>query len=391
MIPRQVEMGLKTNNLESFSLFVWHDKGFVAALIRALLFPFSLLYGFVIGFRNLLYDTKILSAHSLGVPVASIGNIAVGGTGKTPFCIALVTALRQKGYYPAILTRGYGVPSARVQGLVLLDKKIIFDPQFSGADPPQIPDEAMLMSARLPHTPIIIGRDRISAWHNFCKNTEKSDGKEMTPVTHVIMDDGFQHRRIARSLDVVLIDTRRGLGALLPVGFLRESSRALKRAHLLIATGDDPEVLMNYFSKIFPQKEAFALKPVPSKIVDAFSGKELDMSGTPVLLVTGVAQPGGVRGTLDRMGITILGQISYADHEPFDFEALKKEMLKYQTLLESDSDHFKILTTSKDFWRQSEGLAKFQGALALIDYSFDLGNLNASDAFQKFLFSTKAV
>jgi tetraacyldisaccharide 4'-kinase len=173
--------------------------------LRWLLKPLSIVYGGVIRGRKLYYDRAPRAVRRAGIPVISVGNITVGGTGKTPMVIEIVRRLRAIGRRPAILTRGY---RARLG---------------------ETADEVLEFQEALPVVPVVVDPDRVA-------------GAEAAQAAHgadcAVLDDGFQHRRLARDLDIVLIDALNpwGDGALLPAGRLREPPSSLRRADLLVLT-----------------------------------------------------------------------------------------------------------------------------------------------------------
>lgn len=168
------------------------------------LLPAAWVYSAIIRLRNTLYDHGWLLAHRAGIPIVSVGNLTVGGTGKTPHVIELVRRLAARGERPAILTRGYRGTAHRPA------------------------DEVLELRAALPEAAVIVHADRVRGAAEALS----------VHATCAIMDDGFQHRRLHRDLDIVLIDALRpwGGGALLPAGRLREPPGSLRRADLVIIT-----------------------------------------------------------------------------------------------------------------------------------------------------------
>ena len=175
--------------------------------LRVLLRPVGWLYGLIICIRNRLYDWHMLRAVRLNVPVICVGNITAGGSGKTPVVIALCEALIRQGRRPGILTRGY---------------------KGTGDDS----DEVRLFHTALPEVPVIVDADRVRGGRRALVNHD---------IDVLVMDDGFQHRRLVRDCDVVLIDATNpwGYGHLLPSGLLREPISALKRASAILMTRCD--------------------------------------------------------------------------------------------------------------------------------------------------------
>jgi tetraacyldisaccharide 4'-kinase len=187
------------------------------------LVPLSLVYGAAVKIRSAIYRSGILKTQSVGVPVISVGNITTGGTGKTPLVEWIACQLAERGHRVCVLTRGYrrANPSER---LVVSDgEKIVADAEHSG-------DEAMMLArSLLNRAAVICDADRVAGAHWAIEN--------LNPDV-LILDDGFQHVRIARDLDIVAIDATNpwGNGPLLPAGILREPIDSLSRADCIIVT-----------------------------------------------------------------------------------------------------------------------------------------------------------
>jgi tetraacyldisaccharide 4'-kinase len=174
--------------------------------------PLSALFGGGIAVRNALYNRAIFKVHKLARPVVSVGNISVGGTGKTPFVIALGELLKQRGIPFDILSRGYRRSSTEIA---------VVDPNGS---PAQFGDEPLLLARKL-QVPVIVGTDRYQAG--------LLAEKQFASKLH-LLDDGFQHRRLHRDFDIVLLPAADSTDTLLPVGRLREPIAALKRADAVV-------------------------------------------------------------------------------------------------------------------------------------------------------------
>ena len=175
--------------------------------------PLSSIFGSIVGLRNELYDRRILNIQKLARPVVSVGNISVGGSGKTPFVIALGTLLRERGIAFDVLSRGYGRSSQEIAAV---------DP--SGR-PEQFGDEPLLIARKL-QSPVIVGADRYQAGL-FAE-------KQFADARLHLLDDGFQHRRLHRDFDIVMLPADDIEDTLLPVGRLREPLSSLHRADALV-------------------------------------------------------------------------------------------------------------------------------------------------------------
>lgn len=188
-----------------------------------MLSPLSLIYKSIIEARNLLYRKNIFKTHSLGAPTISIGNITVGGTGKTPLVAFIAEILIEQGETVCILTRGYGRENKRERVLVSDGKKILADVKKSGDEPFELANKLF------GKTIIVADADRAAAG-NWAR---KKFG-----VTAFVLDDAFQHRRVKRDLDLVCVDATNPFGneKVLPSGILRESLSNLKRADAVVIT-----------------------------------------------------------------------------------------------------------------------------------------------------------
>lgn len=220
--------------------FVGYARGEREDRIFDLLAPASLGMRWIQRARNALYDARRLPVHALDVPVISVGNLTFGGTNKTPVVAWLAQCLEQRGLRVGIATRGYGRRQTRQVtlhrgGLVVEtgDHERVapahpVDVGAPGFRRDLAGDEPSMLAQRLPDAWIAVGRDRVAGAHRLA-----ALGAEV-----ILLDDGFQHRRLARTLDIVLVDARHpfGNGRLIPAGSLREPPSALRRADQLLVT-----------------------------------------------------------------------------------------------------------------------------------------------------------
>jgi tetraacyldisaccharide 4'-kinase len=182
--------------------------------------PLGAIYGAIVLTRNGLYAHGILKARKLSAPVISVGNISVGGSGKTPFVILLGGLLHQRGISFDVLSRGFG---RRTRGVLLVDPN---------GSPRDFGDEPILIAKRL-GCPVVVGENRYQAGL-FAEN-------KFGPQLH-ILDDGFQHRSLARDFDIVLLSAEDARDQLLPTGRLREPRSSLRRADALVAAAELPNL-----------------------------------------------------------------------------------------------------------------------------------------------------
>jgi tetraacyldisaccharide 4'-kinase len=212
--------------------------------------PFSGLYGVAVRARNALYDSGTLKAQRLVRPVVSIGNLSVGGAGKTPFVVTLGMLLKQRGIPFDVLTRGYGRQSKGVR---------VVDP---GGTAREFGDEPLLLARRL-EVPVIVGESRAEAG----ALAEQRFASELH-----LLDDGFQHRELARDFDIVLVTPDDARDRLLPGGRLREPLAALRRADaVVLMSGAKPEEFPLAGKRVWRARRGISPQGLPKKAV-AFCG-----------------------------------------------------------------------------------------------------------------------
>ena len=214
------------------------QKKLLASPLRFLLIPLSWLYGLIVSIRNRLYGIGVFKARRLPCRVISVGNIAVGGTGKTPAVIAIAKHLQQKGVRVAILLRGYKRASRERVTIVSDGERLCASLEESG-------DEAYMLARHLNGVPIVVGRQRYQAGRVALERFD---------VDVLLLDDGFQHRQLARDVDILTVPAYsvaseypiRSRERLLPAGGLREPWTALRRADIILLTHTDAEEVTSY-------------------------------------------------------------------------------------------------------------------------------------------------
>lgn len=255
--------------------------------------PLSALWGLAVGIRNRRFD-RGEGVTRARVPVISVGNLAVGGTGKTPMTAWLAARLAAAGRRPAIVTRGYGGRAGAGPMDVSHGSGPLVDARTGGDEP--------VLLATLTTAVVVAGSDRIAGAERAVEL-----GADV-----VVLDDGFQHRRIARDLDVVLLDAERpfGNGRLLPAGPLREPASAIARAGIVVLTRWNGE----------PAPSGVKAPIVRSRHREAgFRDAAGRAVATPAraFAVCGIARPESFLGSLREAGVEIAGSRSFPDHHPF--------------------------------------------------------------------------
>lgn len=341
----------------------WYRRS--VSLRAQLLRPLSVLYGLAMGMhRGWVHPLR------LPVPVVSIGNITLGGTGKTPLVIALAQELRRRGLRVAVLTRGYG--SGRRVPLRLEGGRGREQPALRG-----VGDEALELLGSLAEVPVWVGADRRSAALRAVE-----DGAEL-----LLLDDGLQHWPLARDCDVTVLDERHGLGngLLFPAGPLREPAGMLGRADLLVLTGTGPAAAVPALVESGPHAGGRfgpdslgwpAAKPwlrVPATLHPAPSLRE-----RPLLAFCGIGLPRKFFTALRQAGLQLVGTESFADHHPY----AQADMERLVALAQSRGGAT-LVTTVKDWHRLP---ARYRAMVAAVPLVLDpVAVSSLTDAVQRLL------
>lgn len=302
------------------------------------LYLISLIYGGIISLRNILYDHNILTQKKVSVKVISIGNITIGGTGKTPAVIMLAQILKKNGYRPAVVSRGYGGKSLNPVNIASNGDQILIKTQEAG-------DEPVLIARRLTSIPVITGKDRYAAARYALKNFD---------INLIILDDAFQHRTLFRDVDILLLDAKRpfGNGLLIPGGRLREPTGSIERADIIVATGNREEnasTISRIIEERFSSKILFTGYRKTKDIMNGHSGEILSgdcLRGRKIYAFSGIAQPDNFLQTITDQGGIVTGELIFPDHHVYKKEDLKR--IKEQAAA-SRADM--ILTTEKDYMK----------------------------------------
>ena len=281
---------------------------------RALLIvlvPLSLLYGAVVLLRLALYRMGVLKSRRAATPVVSVGNLTVGGSGKSPMVEYLLRAAAKQGLRAVAISRGYGRRHGAGLMRVRMDDGIPASPQAMG-------DEPFMLAWRNPAHAIYVGRQRLAA----ARLAEAVERPQL-----IVLDDGYQHLRLARDLNVLLIDAERGLGngRLLPWGVLREPVAALRRADAILITktglGDAEALVRDTLERRGVGAPVFTCDYRAHRLASLDGENTLPLSalkGQAASLVCAIAQPDGFATVARGLGATVEALHAFRDHHPYD-------------------------------------------------------------------------
>ena len=306
-------------------------------------------YGIISALRARCYQRGWLTQRRLPVPVISVGNLTVGGTGKTPTVIKLVEWLLAEGKRVAVLSRGYRRTS-RVRHLLVSDgERILVGAEDAG-------DEPYLIAARCPKAVVAVGPDRYELGRWVLSRFR---------VDCLLLDDGFQHLALHRDVDLLLVDATdlNGLSAVVPAGRLREPLTAAARASLIVVTrAEQPvqvgQVIDRLRNAVGPIPEPAQIVFRPEGLVSLQNGAVESASwcrGKTALLCSGIGHAESFHATASRLGIRVLGEARYPDHHTYtaaDIEQVRRraEGLKVECIVttEKDAGKLKPLLTPTD-------------------------------------------
>ncbi|SMP49968.1 lipid-A-disaccharide kinase [Neorhodopirellula lusitana] len=311
-------------NFDHQALLSGQKKGPVATSARLGLHFASWLYGGAARFRRYQYDHHRKPIHQAGVPVISVGNLTTGGTGKTPIVCDLCSQLRQLGAQVAIVSRGYGAGESGVN------------------------DEAMELAARLPDVPHVQHPDRVEAARIAVEELE---------AEVLVMDDGFQHRRLHRDLDIVVIDATCpfGFGYQLPRGYLREPISSLRRADLIVVSRSDQvqptqrQHLKEALHIHAPNIPVINTVHRPSSVQYAQAPAEpiSSLSQRKIALISAIGNPDAFERSVQDCNGQLIAHRKLPDHDAFDRET-RQELRTWVDSLKQSTSVDLLLCTHKD-------------------------------------------
>lgn len=304
------------------------------------LWPASYLYRLLVASHHASYTYGLRRCQRLPCKVVSIGNLTLGGTGKTQLTIWMAHWLHQRGWRVAVLSRGYGGGGKHGKGqmqVVSTGKGPLIDWQHAG-------DEPYLLAQRLPGIPVLSGKNRYQSGLYACKQFASQV---------VILDDGFQHRALQRDMDVILIDASNpfGHGALFPRGTLREPLQALQRADAVILSraevpGVSPDALRHHLRRWYDKPSIDTMSTTVEGLQQdgiCMPGGMQRLHGRRIVAFSGIGNPCTFTTTLEQNGCTVIAAAVFPDHHPYtaaDWHAIIE--LAHQQRADC------LLTTEKD-------------------------------------------
>ncbi len=317
----------RLEKLEQYALSVitGERKGRVATLLRGFLRLLSYLFGAVVQLRLWLYSHGILRHHTLGCQVVSVGNLTVGGTGKTPIVEIFARSLQQSGRKVAVLSRGYKKAkpplldriisavtfgSRRQPPLVVSDgERLLLDSAASG-------DEPYMLASNLPEVAVLVDKNRVKAGQYAIKKLG---------CDTLILDDGFQYLSLKHRLDIVLVDRSNPFGnrSVLPRGLLRERIKNIRRASFIFVTKCDQSGaadLKRDLRELNSKAEISECRHCPRYLQNVYTGEQKPLEtlqGMDVAAISGIAAPEGFEAELGRLGANVIHHKRYADHHRY--------------------------------------------------------------------------
>ena len=328
-------------------------RGVTASAARAGLTVLEALYAPAVALRNCWYDFVPGAARRVDVPVVSVGNVTMGGTGKTPLTAAVVQRAVSRGVKTAIISRGYH------------------------AKPGELNDEGKELTTRIPDCVYVQNPKRAQAAAELC--AEESSRPQL-----IVLDDGFQHRRLARQLDIVLIDALNpfGYNRICPRGFLRESLSALRRAHCVVITRADrveESELKRIEEKILSYNRDLVLARACHRpgVLRTLSGRTEPLSalaGKRVMAFCGLGNPDAFRQTVESLDCNVAAFKAYPDHHLYG-ESDEKEITALAEQAQADA----VVCTMKDFVKLSPAMA--QKSIPVYGIEIDMAFLSGEADF----------
>lgn len=341
-----------SEKLESYVLSVIDGtrRSKLSRLLRIFLWLLSNIYAGVIQIRIWLYFHGIIRPHTLGCQVISVGNLTVGGTGKTPIVEVFARALQNQGRKIAILSRGYrsAKPPLRERIAQRFSKReknpprVVSDGQSLLLDSTTGGDEPYMLASNLPRVSVLVDKDRVNSGSYAIRHLN---------CDTLILDDGFQYLSLHHRLDIVLVDSKNpfGYNHILPRGLLREPMRNIKRAGFIFITKCGPNGapdLKKQLRKLNPTAEICECQHSSKYLQDVYTGEQCELKklqDMKVAAISGIAAPTGFESALSNLGANIIYRERHADHHRYSQQEIIN-MINSSVARGVDA----ILTTEKD-------------------------------------------
>jgi tetraacyldisaccharide 4'-kinase len=320
-----------------------------SGFMRALLLLYSPFSRWICGAKRALYSRGRRKAARAPLPVISVGNVSFGGTGKTPTAMEIISLLIRLGWKPALVSRGYRGNWER-NGGVLSDGRRIFASWREGGDEP------FMVARRFPEAGVLVGRDRLAS----CRKALEL-GFDI-----VVLDDGFQHLRLHRDLDIVLLDPR-------DRGPLRESLSAVTRAGIVLLAGKSITGGGGLLKPPLPDTSIFTVRTRAEGCVDLRTGEIApfdDMRKKKIVAFAGIAAPHRFFGLLRESGAEIAAEISFPDHHAFP----EKSLLRIASRLEETGAEAAVTTEKDSVKIPASGTVLDSHRIAWLKIGLDIGN-----------------
>jgi tetraacyldisaccharide 4'-kinase len=349
------------------NLISGRSTGLPAALLRFFMGVAATGYSLVVGLHNFLYSKRWLEIHTADVPVISIGNITAGGTGKTPLVIWICRFLQNKNVPCAILTRGYKARGTRDEG-----------PFDVAQGRRETRDEPAILTESCPQAKVIVNPNRAEA---------AGEAVDKFGAKMLIMDDGFQHRRLHRDLDIVTIDATCpfGYGKLLPAGMLREPVASLRRADAAVLTRCD-QISESELSRIEKKLQLInpnmviaesVHNPICAKTVTGEKITIEQLKGKKIFAFCGIGNPDAFLNTIRNTGANLVGSEIYDDHYHYTNDCLA-DIYEQARYLNADL----VLTTQKDYTQYAIRNTQYEIPFAYlaVEIKFTVGSTSSPQA-----------
>ena len=339
--------------------------------LKALLYLISILYALPVRFRLALFRLGIYKTKKLSCAVIAVGNITVGGTGKTPTTVRIAKAIQQRGFRVAILSRGYGGTKEKTGAVVSDGRSMLLTATEAG-------DEPYLMARLLPHTPVIVGADRY-AGGSMAINRFNPDV--------IVLDDAYQHIKLERDLNFLLMDDSApcGNGHLLPRGPLREPLSAVQRSDFIIYTRSEdrsstnhPTSSMNTGDRLaFHSRHRSVIRAMIPKgpwtdsfsIANVLDGQAMNvLSGKSFYVFSGLAGNQSFWQSLKKIGWCLSGTMGFEDHHQYSHKDLDTVNSKAM----ASNSHY-IVTSDKDAVRIPDNFP-FEKDVVIVGVEIDFGS-----------------